>query len=176
MLDLRRDRWFDKGEVIYERIKLQGDPNGYTSVDLGESSEFFTYKLNGRFYGADYDMKETARFHANGRHEYILCRTIMDADVVINLPKMKTHKKTGVTLKPEEHGRVSMGTEIAFPTTPSGHLRRGAMNSDKAAPSQVQSQAIVAFKKLLTISGGPGAHGRDLQKNSVAESLAILMR
>ncbi len=36
--------------------------------------------------------------HTGGRHEYALPQTVLDADVIINVPKLKTHKKTGVTL------------------------------------------------------------------------------
>jgi hypothetical protein len=42
-------------------------------------------------------MAETNERHRGTRHEYMLCRTPMDADVLINLPKLKTHKKVGVT-------------------------------------------------------------------------------
>jgi hypothetical protein len=42
-------------------------------------------------------MAETNERHSGERHEYMLCRTPMDADVLINLPKLKTHKKVGVT-------------------------------------------------------------------------------
>ncbi len=42
-------------------------------------------------------MAETNERHFGERHEYMLCRTPMDADVLINLPKLKTHKKVGVT-------------------------------------------------------------------------------
>jgi hypothetical protein len=33
-----------------------------------------------------------------GRHAYLLSETVLSADLVVNLPKLKTHKKTGVTL------------------------------------------------------------------------------
>jgi uncharacterized protein (DUF362 family) len=39
-------------------------------------------------------MKET---HRRGRHQYLVAKEILDADVVINVPKLKTHKKAGVT-------------------------------------------------------------------------------
>ena len=42
-------------------------------------------------------MAETNERHSGERHEYMLCRTPMDADVLINLPKLKSHKKVGVT-------------------------------------------------------------------------------
>jgi hypothetical protein len=51
----------------------------------------------GRLYGASYDMAETNAKHNGSSHEYLLCRTPMDADVLINLPKLKTHKKVGLT-------------------------------------------------------------------------------
>lgn len=44
-----------------------------------------------------YDPRLMARTHASGRHQYLLARDVIEADVVINLPKLKTHKKAGVT-------------------------------------------------------------------------------
>ncbi|MGN6387234.1 MAG: DUF362 domain-containing protein [Verrucomicrobiota bacterium] len=74
-----------------------GDPLGQTHVSLNESSEFVDFHGQGKLYGASYDMAETNERHRGDRHEYLLCRTPMDADVFINLPKLKTHKKVGVT-------------------------------------------------------------------------------
>ena len=54
--------------------------------------------MSGRYYGANYDQKETNYHHSDGRHEYRISRTVTSADVFINLPKIKTHKKVGVTL------------------------------------------------------------------------------
>jgi uncharacterized protein (DUF362 family) len=44
-----------------------------------------------------YDPRLLAKTHAPGRHQYLVARAIIEADVVINLPKLKTHKKAGVT-------------------------------------------------------------------------------
>lgn len=38
-----------------------------------------------------------ARAHHVGVHQYLLAKAVLEADVVINLPKLKTHKKAGVT-------------------------------------------------------------------------------
>ncbi|GAG32527.1 unnamed protein product, partial [marine sediment metagenome] len=51
-----------------------------------------------RFRGAEYDPGPTSEHHMNGRNEYLLSETVLCADLVVNLPKLKTHKKTGVTL------------------------------------------------------------------------------
>lgn len=44
-----------------------------------------------------YDPRLLARTHAPGRHQYLVAREVVEADVIINLPKLKTHKKAGVT-------------------------------------------------------------------------------
>jgi len=44
-----------------------------------------------------YDPRLLAKTHTRGRHQYLIARAIIEADVVINLPKLKTHKKAGVT-------------------------------------------------------------------------------
>ncbi|HEY7544322.1 MAG TPA: DUF362 domain-containing protein, partial [Blastocatellia bacterium] len=44
-----------------------------------------------------YDPRLMARTHAPGRHQYLVARQVIESDVIINLPKLKTHKKAGVT-------------------------------------------------------------------------------
>lgn len=97
LLDLRPEEWTAVDGVTVARTALPGDPLGSTHVRLDAASEFVSYSGQGRLYGASYDMAETNARHAGERHDYLLCRTPMDADVFINLPKLKTHKKVGVT-------------------------------------------------------------------------------
>ena len=44
-----------------------------------------------------YDSRPLSRTHHRGCHQYLIAREVLEADVVINLPKLKTHKKAGVT-------------------------------------------------------------------------------
>lgn len=156
LLDLRRDRWYQKGDVIYRRERLSGDPAGYTHVDLGRASEFCSYELSGKYYGADYDADETRRFHTNGRHEYVLCRTVMDADVVINLPKLKTHKKVGVTLSLKNMVGIN-GYRNCLPHHTIGtHADGGDEFPDVGLSRRLESRAITTFKRLLVARGGGG--------------------
>jgi uncharacterized protein (DUF362 family) len=98
LLDLR-SAWVDRrGDVDYATHELPGDPAGVGVVDLGEHSRFFGFPGEGCYYGADYDVEETNRHHHGRRHEYGIARTVLDCDVFVNLPKLKTHKKVGVTL------------------------------------------------------------------------------
>lgn len=156
VIDLRRDRWFQKGDVIYKRVSLPGDPAGYTTVDLGDASEFSSYTLSGRFYGADYDSAETARYHDGTHHTYVLCRTILDADVLINLPKLKTHKKTGVTISLKNMVGIN-GYRNCLPHFTLGTTDEGGDEFPfEDLSSKVQSRAIVRFKQALVASGKEG--------------------
>lgn len=97
LVDLRKEEWISRGDVITERRKLLGDPAGYVAYDLGDSSEFVGHEGAGYYYGADYDEGEVNRHHTGGRHEYLISGTIARAAVLLSLPKLKTHKKAGVT-------------------------------------------------------------------------------
>jgi uncharacterized protein (DUF362 family) len=97
ILDLRRERWILHDNVVMRREANAEDPRGYTAVDLGPRSCLYQHRGEGRFYGADYDRQGVNLHHHGDRHEYLLAGTPLDADLFINLPKLKTHRKTGIT-------------------------------------------------------------------------------
>jgi uncharacterized protein (DUF362 family) len=96
--DVRRfGRSWNLGLLV--RTKLPGDPLGYRIVDVGERSFFAGRAVPDRELAFHRSHRHTpVAHHTRGRHEYGMPNTVLDADVVINVPKMKTHKKTGVTL------------------------------------------------------------------------------
>jgi uncharacterized protein (DUF362 family) len=98
IVDLRNEEWISERGIIVKRNKQEGDPNGTIAFNLGKYSLFYGHKGEGRYYGADYDYKEVNKHHCGERQEYLICATPIMADVFISLPKLKTHKKTGVTL------------------------------------------------------------------------------
>lgn len=70
----------------------------FTLFDLGSESLLEPISdARNRFRVAWYDHRLMARTHHAGVHQYLLAKEVLDADVVINLPKLKTHKKAGVT-------------------------------------------------------------------------------
>ncbi|HEU4428950.1 MAG TPA: DUF362 domain-containing protein [Myxococcota bacterium] len=98
-IDLRREAVQTADGVIVARKPLPGDPLGYRAVDLGRTSFFEGSGLDpNAMRGADYDPAVTGEQHRAGRNAYLLSETVLRADLVVNLPKLKTHKKTGVTL------------------------------------------------------------------------------
>jgi uncharacterized protein (DUF362 family) len=98
LVDLRREEWTAQDGVIVKRRSLAGDPRGAVAFDLGDRSEFSGHNGAGRYYGADYDAGQVNRHHSGGRHEYLIAGSAIQCDVVFNLPKLKTHKKAGITV------------------------------------------------------------------------------
>jgi uncharacterized protein (DUF362 family) len=98
LVDFRKEQWLTRDDVVVERRQLPGDPGGYVAFDLGDRSEFSDHHGGGRYYGADYDDGEVNRHHTGGRHEYLLSGSSIACDVFINIPKLKTHKKAGITV------------------------------------------------------------------------------
>ncbi len=98
-IDLRNEYWINQNGIATERIKLEGDPEGNVLFNLGEKSYFSELdNKNKTYYGAYYDLDETNSHHKSGRHEYLISKTAIKCDTFISIPKLKTHKKVGVTL------------------------------------------------------------------------------
>jgi len=97
VLDLRKQKFIVEDGVVCSRRSSASDPRGYALLDLGRNSMLYSYIGEGHYYGADYDRQEVNRHHRGGVHEYPIARTPLLCDLFINLPKLKTHKKTGMT-------------------------------------------------------------------------------
>lgn len=74
------------------------DEQRFVLFDLADASllEPIT-DTNDSFRVTCYNPRLMAKTHSPGRHQYLVARDVIAADVVINLPKLKTHKKAGVT-------------------------------------------------------------------------------
>ncbi|MEJ7860014.1 MAG: DUF362 domain-containing protein [Pyrinomonadaceae bacterium] len=79
-------------------IPLAGDPQGILKVNLGKASAVKNINDPKRLYGAVYHRQELIENHTGEQQIYELAGTVMKADVVISIPKLKTHKKVGVTM------------------------------------------------------------------------------
>lgn len=108
--DLRTFALIDRREMALteNRKPLPGDPAGDVVINLGRKSHFYGLPNENSYYGADYNRQETIAHHHGETHEYCVSRTMLAADVFLSVPKMKTHKKVGVTLNLK--GLVGMNT------------------------------------------------------------------
>lgn len=97
--DLRQEAVVKEGDEISQRFKLKGDPAGYKAVDLGKDSEFKKGNLDFKsFMGVECNPDIMLQHHNEAKNEYLIAGSFLNADVIINMPKMKTHKRAGVTL------------------------------------------------------------------------------
>ena len=70
----------------------------YVAFDLGPESLLEPITTDDApFRVTMYDPRALAETHAPGRHQYLVAREVVEADVVFNVPKLKTHKKAGIT-------------------------------------------------------------------------------
>ena len=96
-VDFRRVTGIDGGMDNGFRKTARGDDR-YALFDLGADSllEPITDSSN-RFRITNYDPRTLARTHRPGQHQFLICKEVFEADIVILLPKLKTHRKAGIT-------------------------------------------------------------------------------
>lgn len=95
--DFRRTTCVLVNGVRVSSEHIQPEEN-FVLFDLKEESllEPVTDRKNA-FRVTWYDPRLMAKTHHAGRHQFLVAREVLEADVIINLPKLKTHKKAGVT-------------------------------------------------------------------------------
>lgn len=72
--------------------------SGKVIVNLGKDSLFYgNGKSHKKYHGGGYDIKQTTAHHTGNIQEYCVSKAVLDADVVISVPKLKTHRKAGMT-------------------------------------------------------------------------------
>jgi uncharacterized protein (DUF362 family) len=81
-----------------QKEHAEPDEEKYCQFDLGPNSWLTPVTDNGtEFRVTNYNPDILKRHHFPGTHQYLITREVLDADVVINLPKLKTHMKAGIT-------------------------------------------------------------------------------
>lgn len=148
VIDLRQLRFQYTDGILASgsRFALPGDPLDYTIFDLGSKSELDDLERLDRLYGADYDRRETMEHHRRGKHEYCIANSVLSADVVISIPKLKTHRKGGVTLNLKNAIGIN-GNKNYLP-----HFRIGTPDDggDEYESLSSQQRMIWFSRRLLT--------------------------
>jgi uncharacterized protein (DUF362 family) len=158
--DIRTEAVRKRHGVVVRRYQRPGDPRGYARIDLGERSEFAAVpERTGRLYGAEYDISQTETHHRPGRHEYLVGKSFLEADVIINVPKIKTHKKSGITVWLKSVIGIC-GDKNWLPHHTEGTPASGG---DQFAADSVKTrteQRLVAMTRAVVRRTGPiGAYG-----------------
>jgi len=152
--DLRPEKARKVDGVIVGHERLAGDPAGYVKVNLGQHSEFCEIShLCHLLYGAEYDTTELRSHHHDDVHEYLISKTIMEADCVINLPKLKTHKKTGITVSMKNAVGIN-GNKNWLPHHRLGTPSQGGDQfADDSVIHRIEQKTMVCFRHLFPLFG-----------------------
>ncbi len=94
--DLRSIIHIDSEQIV----RPASSDNEKIIVNLGKKSYFYGLdeKRMQKLRVTSYDPKVMRKHHNNAVHEYAIAKIALEADVIINMPKPKTHRKAGVTI------------------------------------------------------------------------------
>lgn len=105
----------------------------FVEVDIGRDSLLEPISADAeRFRVTMYDPRKMIRNHAPGVHKYLIAGDVLDADLVINVPKLKTHKKAGVTLALKNLVGIN-GNKDYLPHHRKGAADRGGDNYERSS-------------------------------------------
>ena len=89
----------DERYHVAEWQEVPGDPSGYVEFALNEESMLAPLAEDTeKFRVSNYKPEDTRHYHQGTSHRYVITASVPMADVIINVPKLKTHCKAGVTL------------------------------------------------------------------------------
>lgn len=99
IIDLREELYIVNKNVTIKKVKLPSDPRGKVVTNLkNDQSEFFGHKKPTKgYFGAGSNIEEANMAHDGFTNLYSVSKSVIEADVFINIPKLKTHKKAGIT-------------------------------------------------------------------------------
>lgn len=146
LLDLRpHHAVIDDHFFILRREPLPGDPAGSVLFNLGTASAHYAAGVDRDYSIQDYEDGATAETHSGETQLYNLSRTILSADVIINVCKIKTHNKAGVTLSLKNF----IGANVSKDYLP--HFTRGAPRDggDEYARRTVYSAAARSVRAVF---------------------------
>jgi uncharacterized protein (DUF362 family) len=154
VLDLRPERAEKIDGIITGHVPLPGDPAGYVKVNLGARSALAEVNhLCHLLYGSEYDTREVRSHHHEDVHEYLVSKTVLEADCVINLPKLKTHKKTGITVCMKNLVGIN-GNKNWLPHHREGTPSQGGDQfADDGLIHRVERAAVAGFKRVFPVLG-----------------------
>jgi len=123
------------------------DPAGYRVVDLGTRSHLEEIAAqSAKFRCLDYDPRALQENHQAGRHRYRLSGSVLAADAVLNVPKLKTHGKSGVTASLKNLVGIN-GDKAFLPHFRTGSPRFGG--DDYPLPSVLQWTRNAVRERLV---------------------------
>jgi uncharacterized protein (DUF362 family) len=146
LVDFRKEKRVRGRFGLSKTVRNCGDPSGYTVVDLGARS--LLNEISSRykdFRVAVSDYREMARHHNSENHEYVLPDSVLKADVIFNISKLKTHRRTGATLSLKNFIGIS-GLKSCLPHYCAGSFEEGG---DEYLHKNIRKRALSKLSDLI---------------------------
>lgn len=117
----------------------------FVLVDLGARSFVEPISRDARrFRVTMYDPRRMAENHRPGVHRYLVARDILEADLVLNAPKLKTHKKAGITAALKNLVGIN-GNKDYLPHHRKGGADRGGDNYAEASLPKSLAETLLDY-------------------------------
>jgi uncharacterized protein (DUF362 family) len=151
------------------------------TVELGPSSlleELYGGVHDPQFRVSDYRARDCAKYHSKGKHSYVVHKSLLEADVIISVPTLKTHQKVGLTAVVKgcvgaiylkqclAHHRLGGASAGGDEFSPDGVVRRlisrlsdRASNFIDSAPSGILAVAAKLLYRAARISSSAAMGG-----------------
>lgn len=124
IIDFRHKIAIMQGNGFFTTIPINGDSLGYSKIHLKKSFLQDIEKDFKKFGVPGYGISESySQIVETGNHYYHIPNTILQADLFINIPKIKTHKKAGISIAMKNLIGIN-GEKAWIP-----HFRRGSIRS-----------------------------------------------
>lgn len=122
---------------IIKTIKPSNENSGeYIKVDLGKYSKHYIPGKSARYETCGYTDESINNYHQKEKHQYVITKKVLEADVIINLPKPKTHRFAGITGAQKNF----VGTCADKESLP--HFKQGAKNVRGGEMKQIKKPGL----------------------------------
>lgn len=141
----KRDRL---GMVVDREIRDAAD---FVEVDLGSASTLWPIIDDCRqFRVSKYDPTGLLRNHNRERNAYMIHRSVLESDALVQLPKLKTHKKAGISVGLKNLVGVVCGKDWL------PHYRRGDAETARGDEYALHNKLRLAYGKVCeSVETGP---------------------
>ncbi|AOZ95497.1 DUF362 domain-containing protein [Butyrivibrio hungatei] len=139
-----------KSEIVMGTHKqtIENKHSG-TVINLADNSEFSKDDKEAleKLRITNYDPRRLASHHNSEKHEYYVSNYLLAADVVINMPKPKTHRKAGVTIAMKNMVGINARKEF-LPHHTIGSVENGGDEYKKKSILREMSDKLYDFKNM----------------------------
>jgi uncharacterized protein (DUF362 family) len=118
----------------------------FTYVNLGLNS-FFANLENRKYAIADYPYGRMKEYHDDDVHKYLVPESLLQADVIINIPKPKTHRFSGLTGAMKNFIGVNSQKE----NLPHHSIGSKIENGDEYPEKNLKKKYISKISNIITI-------------------------